>query len=55
MNRFLEGIFTGFSLAEMVARMACFAAGAFLLVELAALAARYAALIAYAMRGPTSF
>ena len=58
MNKFLDGVFTGFSLAELIARVACFTAGAFCLIELAALAAlaaKYAALITYAMRGPASF
>ena len=55
MNKFLDGVFTGFSLAELIARVACLAAVAFCLIELAALAAKYAALIVYAMRGPASF
>ncbi len=55
MNKFLDGVFTGFSLAELIARVACFTAGAFCLIEIARLAARYGALIVYAMRGPASF
>lgn len=55
MNKVLEGYFLGASMVEALSRIACFAAGAVLLLELARLAERYGALITYAMRGPTSF
>lgn len=51
MIKFFHGVCDGLSIAELAARVACFAAGAFFFVELAALAAKYGALIQYAMRG----
>ena len=54
MNKFLGGLCDGLSIAELAARVGCFTAGAICLLELARLAAKYAELIAFALRGPTS-
>ncbi len=55
MNKFLDGLSEGLYYAETLVKVFFFTAGAFCLIELAALAAKYAALITYAMRGPASF